>query len=381
MATGASKDLVRLALAGGVCLGIACSHTDPFSTPPYGTTQPFDPTPPVRLTLNQAADRYPSWLPDGSGILYSSQQEGRSDGDECLAELPPTGGTQLRLVCDLSPNGSDSTNAAEWPVVGADGRLAFVKASGPRRAVSPNEVAVAVAIGLDPTNSTEVQPVPYTIPGEARHGAVTQLRWLPDGRLIFVGGQVVYRPPDLGLPLDTLVSGLRLVVVDPSAPAAGPTALPGIDFPTGVTPGLASGEIFYTVGGDTRVFRQVLSTGEISVLHDFGTAGIVRDLQLAGNRLAAVVGGRVAFTVDPDLGPLQRDSGGVVHVLDLTSDADVSLEGPGLFRRPALAPMGDRVVAEGYPLIITESVDPVTQEPIADTTVARSDDLYLFEVP
>jgi hypothetical protein len=381
MATGVSKDLVRLALAGGAFLGLACGHTDPFSTPPYGTTQPFDPTPPVRLTFNEAADRGPAWLPDGSGILYSSRQEGRQDGDVCLAELPPTGGSQRRLVCDLSPTGVDSTNAIEWPAVGPGGRLAFVKASGARRAVSPNQVAVAVAAGLDPSSSADVQPVPYTIPGEPRHSAVTQLRWLPDGRLIFVGGQVVYRPPGLGLPLDTLVAGLKLVVVDPSSPDAGPVALPGTDFATGVTPGLSSDEIFYTVGGDTRVFRLVLSSGEVSVVHDFGASGIARDPHLAGSRLAAVVGGRVAFMVDPDLGPMQRDSGGVLHVLDLSSGADVALEGPGLFRRPALAPLGDRVVAEGYPLVITELEDPVTHEPITDTTVARSGDLYLFQLP
>jgi hypothetical protein len=381
MASGASKDLVRLAFAGGVILGLACGHSDPFSTPPYGTTQPFDPAPPVRLTLNEAADRGASWLPDGSGILYSSQQEGRSDGDVCLAELPPTGGSQRRLVCDLTPGGIDSTNSIEWPIVGPGGRLAFVKSSGARRAVSPDQVAVAVAEGLDPSSATDVQPVPYTIPGEPRHGTVTQLRWLPDGRLIYVGGQVVYRPPGIGLPLDTLVAGLKAVVLDPSLPAAGPAALPGTDYATGVSPGLSSDEIFYTVGGDTRVFRRVLSSGEVSVLHDFGTAGIARDLNLGGSRLAVTVGGRVAFTVDPDLGPMQRDSGGFVHILDLASGADVTLDGPGLCRRPALAPAGDRAVAEVYPLVITESLDPITQQPITDTTVGRAGDLYLFQVP
>jgi hypothetical protein len=381
MATGASKDLVRLALAGGAFLGLACGHTDPFSIPPYGTNQPFDPTPPVRLTLNEAADREASWLPDGSGILYSSRQEGRSDGDVCLAELPPTGGSQRRLVCDLTPGGIDSTNAIEWPVVGPQARLAFVRASGLRRDIGPLQVDVVVASGLDPSKSSGVQPVPYTIPGEPRHNAVTQLRWLPDGRLIYVGGRVVYRAPGLGQQLDTLVAGLKLVVVDPAAPSAGPVALAGTEFASGVSPGLSGDEIFYTVGGDTRVFRRVLSTGEVGVLYDFGTAGIVRDLQLAGSRLAATVGGRVAFSVDPDLGPMQWDSGGIVHVLDLSSGSDVALEAPGLFRRPALAPTGDRVVAEGYPLILTQHQDPVTLEMITDTTVGRAGDLYLFGVP
>ena len=73
MVTGAPKDPCWLALAGGALLVLACGHTEPFSTPPYGTNQPFDPTPPVRLTLNTGPDRGASWLPDGSGILYSAQ--------------------------------------------------------------------------------------------------------------------------------------------------------------------------------------------------------------------------------------------------------------------------------------------------------------------
>ncbi|MBA3319723.1 MAG: hypothetical protein H0T50_16750, partial [Gemmatimonadales bacterium] len=76
----------------------ACSHSDPFSNP-QGTDTPFDPGPPVRLTLNQAHDGNPAWLADGSGILYSAQQLDRPDTDVCLAELPATGGSQRRLIC------------------------------------------------------------------------------------------------------------------------------------------------------------------------------------------------------------------------------------------------------------------------------------------
>ncbi len=89
----------------------------------------------------------------------------------------------------------------------------------------------------------------------------------------------------------------------------------------------------------------------------------------------------MAFSADPSLGPTQWDSGGIVHVVDLASGADVALAGPGLFRRPALAPAGDRVVAEGYALVIQSIDDPVSPEHTADTTVGRAGDLYLFTTP
>jgi hypothetical protein len=49
----------------------------------------------------------------------------------------------------------------------------------------------------------------------------------------------------------------------------------------------------------------------------------------------------------------------------------VALDTPGrLYRRPALSPDGARVVAEGYPIIVSG--------PTADTTVGKSGDLFLF---
>jgi hypothetical protein len=376
MATGSAKQLRRVALAGGVILALACGHTDPFSSTPYGTDQPFSPTPPVRLTLNEGPDRGASWLPDGTGILYSTQQNGRQDDDVCLAELPPTGGSQRRLICDLSALDGAVTNDLEFPVVGADGRLAFVNASGKVGAVSPDRLALAVAPGLDASAATEVQPIPYAIGGEPRHNAVAQLHWQRENLLIYVGGTSTFRVPCLDCEADTVFNGLKAVLLDLSS-GAGPVAVPGTDFASGVTPGVSGDEVLYTLVGDTRVFRRVLSTGEVSVAHDFGAAGIARDVHVAGGHLAAIVGGRVAFSVDPELGPTQWDSGGIVHVVDLSSGSDVALPGPGLFRRPALAPGGDRVVAEGYPLIIFTPVGGTAR----DTLVSRTGDLYLFGLP
>jgi len=373
MAPGSPKDLRPLALAGSLLLALACGHTDPFSTPPYGTTQPFNPTPPVQLTLNLGADRSPSWLPDGSGIIYSSQQLGRVDADVCLAELPPTGGTQRRLICDLSRLGTDTNNAIESPTVSVDGRLAFLKATSSIGGTNPSSERLAVASTLDAASAAEVQIVPYAPPGEPTRSGVQALRWLGTDHLIFVGGLATIRRACATCVLDTIVTGFKVDILDLAG--GGPSPLVGTDQASGLAVGSSSDEIYFTLSGDTRIFRRTISTGETQAVHDFGAAGIARDVHVAGGRLTAVVGGRVHFSVDSLLGPVQWDSGGVIHVVDLTTDGDVALApGARLFRRPALSPAGDQLVAEGYPLIIK----PL---PVPDTTVSRAGDIFLFTTP
>jgi hypothetical protein len=352
-----------------------CGHSEPFGSTPYGSDAPFNSTPPVRLTLNSLADRGAAWLPDGSGILYSAQQEGRADHDLCLALLPATGGRQLRLDCDLTGNGADSTNAIESPAPAADGRLAFVEASGDTNGTIPRSAGIAVAPTLDPTGATVVRPIPYSIPGEPTHVVAQQLEWLDAGHLIYVAGGRTFNT----LTRDTVISNLAVALLDVGAGGL-PSVVPGTTYASGVSPGPQGDEIYYTLGGDTRVYRRALSSGDVAVVHDFGAAGIARDIQISGNRMTAVVGGHVAFVNDPALGPTQFDSGGVIHVVDLGSGADQALDQADLlFRRPALSPAGDRIVVEGYRLFIT--VIPTPTGSLVDTTVSRSSDLYLLGAP
>jgi hypothetical protein len=378
MVTGAPKDLRHLALAAGALLVLACGHTEPFSAPPYGTNQPFDPTPPVRLTLNTAADRGASWLPGGTGILYSAQQLGRPDADVCLAELPPGGGSQRRLVCDPLPADEAVTNAFESPVAAPDGRLAFVAARASVGGANPSSLAISIAPGLDAANATIVQRVPYTLAGEPTHSGVTQLRWQDENRLVYLAELSTTRQTCRTCILDTVETGLKVALLDLATPGTPPVALSGTDFASGVSPGSTSDEIYFTINGDSRVFRRVLSSGDQSVAHDFGAAGVARDVHVADGRLTAIVGGRVHVVEDSILGQVQWDSGGIVHVVDRASDADVALAADlRLFRRAVLSPTGDRVVAEGYPVTVRASSEPG----LADTTVSRAGDLYLFVAP
>ncbi len=355
---------------------IGCGHTEPFSTTPPGADQPFDVGPPARLTLNQGPDRGAAWLPDGSGIVYSTQQLGRRDRDVCLALIPPTGGTQRQLTCDLTPTSIDSNDAIESPSPTADRRLAFVSRSSRINAITPNSGSIDLGFLGNPSSRTPLQPLPYTIPGGQPHNGASQLRWLSSDRLIYLGERLDYRLRcERCVEWDTMTTGLEAMSIDVSQPGSSPQPIPGTSNASGIAVGAGADEVYYTLAGDARVYRQSLSTGAVAVAYDFGAAGIARDVHVVGNRLAAVVGGRITYGISPAFGPTVWDSGGVLHLVDFEAGTDVLLEGPGLFRRPQISPSGSALVVEVYPLIITGP-------PIAtDTTVSRNGDLYLFGVP
>jgi hypothetical protein len=355
---------------------LGCGHTEPFSAPPFDRNQPFDPGPPVRLTVNRGPDRRPAWLPDGSGILYSTQLVATRESDVCLGRLPATGGSQQQLTCALTPNSINLTDALESAAPATDGRLAFVAATSNIGAGGPDAQSIALATVGDPATRQSLHSVPYSIPGGRLHAGVSQIRWLGPNRLVFLGEAVTVLRPCQLCPLDTLRSGLDAVWLNVDGAPVALHAIPGTDYASGVSPGASEDEVYYTLNGDTRVYRQQLSTGTVTVVHDFGAAGFARDVHVVGDRMAAVVGGRVAFAVDPSLGPTQWDSGGVVHVVNLQDGSDMILDapGPGLSRRPQLSPSGSAVVAEVYPLIIADVVPP-------DTVVSKVGDLFSYGEP
>lgn len=360
------------AVVSVACLSAACSHSEPFSNQ-QGTDAPFDAGPPARLTLNPAHDGNPAWLADGSGILYSSQQLDRPDTDVCLAELPPAGGSQRRLICDI-PGEKTTTDALQSPAAGVDGRLAVVSAgNGAMGGTSPVFIGIAVASGLDASSAQTVRSLPFTPAGGIPQDYAGHLRWLAPDRLVYVGQRLrVQRPCPLpSCPLDTLTAGTEVTLLDLSGADAAGSAVPGTAQATGVAPILDGAAILYTLPNDPRVYRRMLASGAVAVVHDFGATGVARDVHAAGNRVAVIVGGRVAYSVDPAAGPIQWDSGGVIHLFDLDAGSEVALDTPGrLYRRPAISPDGTRIVAEGFPLLIQSSG--------TDTTVGKSGDLYLF---
>jgi hypothetical protein len=363
------RKLARLVL---LLAAWGCGHTDPFGAQHFDTDQPFDPSLPVRLTLNRGPDRRAAWLPDASAILYSTQRSDTRDNDVCLAVLPPTGGRQRALTCDLSPTGEELTEALESAAAATDGRLAFVAATSNIGALFPQTQGLVLGTLARPSANQVLLTLPTTGSAGRLIGGISQVRWLSQNRLLYLAELVNIQRPCPFCQMDTVRSGLEAASLQVDQPAPSSETIPGTDFASGVSPGATEDEVYYTLAGDARVYRRVLSTTEVTVVHDFGAAGIARDVHVIGDRMAAVVGGRVTFSADPSLGPVQWDSGGTLHVVNLQDGSDVTVTGPGLFRRPQLSPDADEIVAEVYPLIVTPNGSGT------DTTVARAGDLYLL---
>src|SRR5688572_17966524 len=217
---------------------LGCGHTEPFTPTPPGTDQPFEIGPPARLTLNPGPDRGAAWLPDGSGILYSTQQLERPDNDVCLALIPPTGGSQRQLSCDLTPTGADTSGAIESPAPTPDGRVAFVAFRYPINAITPRTMAISIGSQANPTARSGLQPLPYTLPSGTLHSGASQLRWLSPDILLYLGERVDYKHScDTCSSWDTLNNGIDVVSIDLRVPGSTPQRIPGTENASGVSAG------------------------------------------------------------------------------------------------------------------------------------------------
>jgi hypothetical protein len=287
-------------------------------------------------------------LPDGSGILYTWEKSPVENNDRCLGILPPGGGTRLREICNTSAGQLDSTEAYGPASVSAAGRLAYSYAQSTPLRMNPNVIQLRVASLADPQDFVVVHTLPLGVEGVGV-GAIGDLHWLSETRLVYLAQSVEYVAPAPGAPRDTIINGLAVALVDLQNFST-PALVPGTATATAVSLGDAPETIVYTLAGDSRVYRKELATGATTVLHDFGALGIARDAVIQGNRLLAVVGGFVSFTIDPQLGGIQTDQGGPIYEVDLATGQQRQLPGGNVqrvFRHPAISPTG-AVAAEGY---------------------------------
>lgn len=359
----------------------ACEHTRPFAPGAYGPEPPaFSGS--ARLTYNPGVDRMPAWLPDGSGILYSLQRLDRRDADRCFGVLPAGGGTLLRVTCHRVATADDSTDVFEAAAPAPDGRLVYVRASSSARfrSLSPNVQAVVLATTDEPDEFRALRSLPYPAPG-GQHQGVSQIRWVGSQSIVYLAERVAYVSPCSGCPPDTLRWGREIATLTWTANTADVAVVPGTAEASSVSLGGSADTIYYTLNGDSRVLRRALASGVVEVAHDFGAGRTTRDVEVLAGTLVAVVGGKVSYADVPGIGPMQRDEGGELFVVDLATGAETAVPLAGRwFRRPRVRPAGDRLVAETYAYTITPIVVNGTVVRV-DTTVGRVGDLWLLAAP
>ena len=346
-----------LAVVAGTLVG--CRHGEPFTPADQGTDGPFTTGSPRQLTYSPGDDRTAAWLPDGSGIIYSSERLDRRDADRCLQILPPEGGSIRRTICNPVAVYDDSTDRYESPAVSTGGRIAYLRAISWIGLQKGPQLRLMLGRIEDPASAVEVTRVPYLATNGKTHSNVAQIRWLSPSRFVYLAEELFYEGSTF-YP-DTFTTGRDIVHGEVAGETATLTVVHGTDDASSVDVGDDDDTIYFTLGGDSRVYQRSLSTGAQSVIHDFGD--IVRDVQVNATTIVAVVGrstpfscaseprgNTVAWVLEAAHGWVQRDEGGDLVIVDRNSGAETRLaECETLFRRPALSPDGRRVVVEVSP--------------------------------
>ena len=345
-----AASLASLALSAG--LFAACAHTETApveipDNPPFG-----EGVWPQPLTFNQFDDRHPQWLPDGSGIIYSTERgDQQSDRDRCIALLPPNGGSQRWRKCETEGSHVDTTDVYEWPSVSPTGDVAFIHTSGWRLLKKTGMPRIALARGFDVQHSRVIRTLPFISDSGRQQVVGWTFRWIARDELVYLGVLEFFQGSTF-LP-DTFFTGqevMRLHIIDDST--ANFTVVPGTGWASSVAVGDDSTSIYYTIGGDSRVYRRHLQTGVVDTVHDFGVGRVARDVSVRGTKLAAIVGDSTIFSYEaPHSGWVQRDEGGGISVVDLTTGSEVyfNLAPVWLFRHPEISPDGHRLVVEAQP--------------------------------
>lgn len=346
-------------------LAAACSHTEPFRSDPAENPVPHDSTPPIRLTLDPGADQYPAWLPDGSGLLYSYELQAQPDRDRCLGLLPPGGGSRRLEQCATGDPTHDSTNALLTAAAGPGRRAAWVDVVGLRTLAGPQGGGIRVGPRGDQRGARLVQALPYFAPGGLRHAMATDLAWLGDSAVVYLGNELLYTSACSSCKVDTVPVGREIILLKVDRTPAALEIIPGTFEATSLALAPDGHLLYFTLAGDSRIWARQLQTGTVSLIHDFGGLGIARDVSVTATALVAVVGGQVTYFSHPQYGPMQVDAGGTLYHLVLGTGQRTPLSPAGqLARHPALSPDGRRVAVE-----ITALLQPAAP------------DLYLYTVP
>lgn len=316
----------------------ACEHSAvpaPSDDDEAGT---FEPGEPARLTYSTGNDRTPQWGLRPDRVLYAFGELRMPGGSTlgCVGAIPTSGGTRDFESCPIDPEFGASDPV--WPAERSDGAIAYQRGwtSGFLRfsdlALLPAEEGAA---------PERILPIPYFEPDAGQsHQGIAYPHWLGHDSLIFVGLGVIRSLND------NVESGKEIVLLDTREGLDGVSALPGTQWASSLTLGATPDTVYYTVGGDSMVYRRTRSTGVTDTVANFGALGIARGVQVRAGRLIAVVGGDVTWGPHATLGMAQYDYGGPIYMIDLPAGVPTPIGNSfDRYVTPALAPDGSTAVA------------------------------------
>lgn len=212
------------------------------------------------------------------------------------------------------------------------------------------------APSADPLQSTRIIGLPYTAPNGRIHSSVRSPQWIGGDTVVFLAEQLFYEGSTF-FP-DTFYTGLDVALFDLSSGTPELQVIPGTDYASSVAVSEDGEALYYTLGGDSRILKRVLATGEVTTAYDFGSGVIARDVQVRGRYLAAVVGRSVLYRFEDAHGYVQRDEGGDLALVDLVGGTTALFSTDSvLFRHPVISPDGARLVVEVQPFAPVHS-DP-----------------------
>ncbi len=272
-----------LVAVGAVTLPLAaaaCEHAQPFGAPDLGPNAPFSTAFPRQLTFNPLGDVQPAWLPGDSGIIYSLSV-GLPNGNHCLGILPPGGGHLTATICATSPSDADSTIALWLPAVGPQfDRLVYLRDRSGVGAFEPNSSELVLASLSAPDPGRVLERFPYTAQDGSLVVGLRDPTWLSGSVLVYRAGTLTFTGPPL--PVDTLFTPIEIARLGVVGDSVSLSIVPGTSGATS----LATDTVFalyYTLPGDSHVYRMLDGAPAAAAWYDFGAAGVPTLIRVAGN--------------------------------------------------------------------------------------------------
>jgi hypothetical protein len=287
--------------------------------------------------------------------------------------------------------------------VSAAGRVAVYEGVSLVGAGVPSRAGMYLATEWPFASAKLILTLPRIIPA-GRVDKLTSIHWLGDSSFLALGIRATSAALCQFCAVDTLETGVQVVLVRPVADSATVTLVPGTNRASSYS-FVAPDTIYFTLNNDNRILRTRIGGGAIDSIFAFppdsnvappgdrrGFPAVARGLQVSGHTAFAVIGGRFEYLPDSGSGEAQRDWGGHMHKVNLATGADTVMGyappiGLGFeyvwMRSPALSPDGQILTAEGRLVTLTQVFGGPPSFPWlrTDTTITSTGNIWQYVHP